>query len=393
MPDPSPVGRRLRLASIVAGAAAAAVVAVGLVGRAREAVSVRRWTAAEAIPTVSVVTPAPEAGGDPLTLPGALQAFYNAPIYARVPGYVHGWYADIGARVKAGQRLADIDTPELDQQLIQARADLASAQAAMSLARITADRWSRMLAQDAVSKQESDETTGDLATRTAAVNAAKANVDRLLALKSFARIAAPFDGVVTARRVDIGALVNAGAAAAVGAELFDVAKVDQLRLYVHVPQSYSSQIRPGTTVTFTVPEFPGRRFLARLDTTASAISDNSGTLLVELLVDNHDQSLKAGDYAQVEFALAPRVAAAAPTLVLPVSALIFRRSGTQAAVVGPDGRVRLRRVTVARDLGTTIEVSAGLDPSDRVVDNPPDSLADGESVRVVAPAEGRHGKA
>ena len=318
-----------------------------------------------------------------LVLPGSLQAFYNAPIYARVPGYVHGWYADIGAQVKAGQLLATIDTPELDQQLIQARADLASAKANMQLASITAQRWSKMLAQDAVSKQETDEKSGDLATKTAQVNAAQANVDRLLALKSFARIVAPFDGVVTARKIDIGTLVNAGANAAPNSELFDVAKIDQLRLYVHVPQNYSSKIRAGMTATLSVPEYPGRTFQAKLDTTANSISNNSGTLLVELMVDNHDQLLKDGDYAQVRFDFQGQPATSETTLLLPSSALLFRRNGTQAAVVGPDNHVHLKPVTVGRDLGATIEVESGLTPEDRVIDNPPDSISNGQLVRVV----------
>jgi RND family efflux transporter MFP subunit len=253
----------------------------------------------------------------------------------------------------------------------------------MQLARITADRWSKMLAQDAVSKQESDEKTGDLASKTAQVNAAKANLDRLLALKSFARIVAPFDGVVTARKIDIGALVNAGATAAPNSELFDVAKVDRLRLYVHVPQNYSSRTHPGLTAQLSVPEYPGRTFTAALDTTANSISNNSGTLLVELMVDNRDQLLKDGDYAQVRFALEGQPQAGAASLVLPASALIFRRSGTEAAVVGPDNHVRLRPVTVGRDLGTTIELASGLSPSDRVIDNPPDSISDDQLVRVM----------
>ena len=368
---------------MIAGGVAAVVVIVGLISRAHDAAEVRTWTATQAIPAVSLVSPAPQSAGAALVLPGALQAFYNAPIYARVPGYVHGWYVDIGARVKTGQLLATIDTPELDQQLIQARADLASAEANVQLARITAGRWTKLLAKDAVSKQESDEKTGDLATKSALVNAAKANVDRLVALKSFARIVAPFDGVVTARKIDIGALVNAGATAAPNSELFDVAKIDELRLYVHVPQNYSSRIHAGSTATLTVPEYPGRKFVAILNTTANAISDNSGTLLVELLVNNQDGLLKDGDYAQVTFTLEGQAAGGVPTLELPSSALLFRREGTQAAVVGPDNHVRLRAVTVGRDLGPTIEIAAGLTTADRVIDNPPDSISEGELVRVV----------
>jgi len=373
----------LRLVAIAASGLAVLVVVLGLLSRAHDAAAVKSWTTAQAIPAVSLVTPTAGSGGGVLVLPGSLQAFYNAPIYARVPGYVHGWYADIGAQVKAGQLLATIDTPELDQQLIQARADLASAKANMQLASITAQRWSKMLAQDAVSKQETDEKSGDLATKTAQVNAEQANVDRLLALKSFARIVAPFDGVVTARKIDIGALVNAGANAAPNSELFDVAKIDQLRLYVHVPQNYSSKIRAGATATLSVPEYPGKLFQAQLDTTANSISNNSGTLLVELMVDNHDQLLKDGDYAQVRFDFQGQTSTSETTLVLPASALLFRRNGTQAAVVGLDNHVHLKPVTVGRDLGATIEVESGLTPEDRVIDNPPDSISNGQLVRVV----------
>jgi membrane fusion protein, multidrug efflux system len=303
-----------------------------------------------------------------------------------VSGYVHAWYADIGARVKQGQLLATIDTPELDQQLIQARADLESAQANMDLAQTTAQRWSALLAKDAVSKQESEERTGDFKVKSALVHAAQANVNRLLALKAFARIVAPFAGVVTQRRTDIGALVNAGASANPTAELFDVAKIDRLRLYVHVPQNYAAQVGSGVKATLSVPEYPGRTFPATFASTANAVSDNSGTLLVELLVDNPGDVLKAGDYAQVSFAL-PQAAGADATVRVPSSALLFRQSGLEAAVVGPDDHVHLRHVTPGRDLGATMEVTAGLSPSDTIVNNPPDSIAEGQLVRVV-PAGG-----
>lgn len=383
-----PNHRGLRIAAVIGVGLAAVVVVTGLIGRAHDASAVKNWTNSEAIPVVRLVSPAPLSAGAALVLPGTLQAYYNAPIYARVPGYVHAWYADIGAQVKSGQLLATIDTPELDEQLVQARADLASAQANMKLASVTAERWSRMLAQDAVSKQETDEKSGDLAAKTAQVNAAKANVDRLVALKSFARIVAPFDGVVTARKTDIGDLVNAGATAAPNSELFDVAKVDQLRLYVHVPQNYSSQIRPGASATLSVPEYPGRTFAAQLNATAKSISDNSGTLLVELLVNNADTSLQAGDYAQVSFGLRGPTSGTEGGLELPSSALLFRSKGAQAAVVGPDNHVHIRSIKIGRDLGPTIEVTAGLTPSDHVIDNPPDSISEGQLVRVVQPASG-----
>ena len=388
-PTSAPPARRSHRGLLIAGVAAvclaAIVVVTGLRSRAHDTSQTKTWTSAEAIPAISVVSPTPEAGAQTLVLPGNLQAFYNAPIYSRVSGYVHAWFVDIGAQVKAGQLLATIDTPELDQQLIQARADLASAQANMQLAATTAQRWTRLLGQDAVSKQESEEKTGDLAAKTAQVNAAKANVDRLLALKSFSRIVAPFDGVVTARKTDIGALVNAGAGATTNSELFDVAKIDKLRLYVRVPQGDSARLRPGVTATMTVPEYPGQTFPATLTTTANAVSDSSGTLLVELMVNNAARTLQAGDYAQVKFDLPGAPSNGAGTLRLPSSALLFRKTGMEAALVDSDDRIRLQHVTVGRDLGTSMEINSGLTPSDRVVNNPPDSLANGELVRVIQP--------
>ena len=380
-PPPRTRRRGLRIAGVAALVLAAIVVVTGVMSRKRDTGQVQAWTTAKAAPTVRLISPTPATGGKGLTLPGNLAAFYNAQIYSRVSGYVHAWYEDIGAHVKTGQLLATIDTPELDQQLIQARADLASAEANMRLAGTTAKRWTVLLAQDAVSKQESDEKSGDLQVKTALVNASKANVDRLLAMKSFARIVAPFDGVVTARRTDIGALVNAGAGAAPNSDLFEVAKLDNLRLYVRVPQSESARIQPGTTATFTVPEYPGRTFDAKLVSTANAVSDASGTLLVQLAVSNANGALKGGDYADVKFNLAHDDGASS-LLRLPPSALLFRKTGMEAAVVGPDDRVRIKPVTVGRDLGTSMEIAGGLTTADRVIDNPPDSIAAGEVVRV-----------
>jgi RND family efflux transporter MFP subunit len=390
-PRRGPTPRRLRLAGIVALCVAAAVVIAGVAARLHDASKLQSWTAIQSIPPVSVILPIAGGGTRQLVLPGSLQADYNAPIYSRVSGYVRAWHTDIGARVKAGQLMATIDTPELDQQLIQARADLETARANMQLASTTARRWASLLAQDAVSKQETEEKAGDLAAKTAQVDAAQANVGRLLALKAFARIVAPFDGVVTARRTDIGDLVNAGAGAAgAGAptsELFDVAKVDKLRLYVHVPQRYSSRITPGMTADLTVPEYPGRAFKAKLTSTSEAVSDSSGTLLVELAVDNADGALKTGDYAQVTFNLAGAPAGAGPAaLSVPAAALLFRKEGSQVATVNSANRVVLKPVVISADLGQTVEIGSGLAPTDRVIDNPPDSIATGDLVRVVKPA-------
>ena len=361
------------------------MVVVGVISRANGSAQLKTWTKAQAIPAVTIVNPVAESGGEPLVLPGSLEADFNAPIYSRVSGYVHAWYVDIGAKVRAGQILATIDTPELDQQLMQARADLETAKANVGLAATTAKRWTSLLAQDAVSKQETDEKNGDLAAKSAMVNAAQANVDRLLALKSFSRITAPFDGVVTARRTDIGALVNAGAGATANSELFDVAKVDKLRLYVRVPQSYSARIVPGATADVTVPEYLNRHFTATLTTTSNAVSDNSGTLLVELAVDNRDGALKAGDYAHVKFNLPAPTSVGNTELRIPASALLFRKAGTEVAIVQPDSRVQVRKVAVGLDLGQFIEIASGLQPNDRVIDNPPDSVATGDLVRVVEP--------
>jgi RND family efflux transporter MFP subunit len=319
-------------------------------------------------------------------LPGTVEAFYNAPIYARVNGYVKTWYRDIGDHVRAGEVLALIDTPELDQQLAQAKANLASGVAAQQLAQTTANRWTRLLGDDAVSKQEQEEKAGDLLSKTAAVKAAQAQVDQYEAETSFKRLVAPFAGVVTARKTDVGALINAGASATVS-ELFDVADVHKLRIYVRVPQNYSAALKSGMTAEIAVPEYPGRKFTATLVGSADAVNDQSGTVLVQLLADNGAGEMKPGAYAQVTFALAPQQG----VVTTPASTLIFRRTGVEVATVGPDSRVVMRPVVIARDLGTTVEIASGLGPQDRVVNNPPDSLANGELVRVMGMETGHGG--
>lgn len=381
-PASRPSRRTLMTAGVVAVVIALLVVVIGIASRVAQAHQTKTWTNTQAIPVVSLVSAEPETAPQDLVLPGTLNAFYNAPIYARVPGYLKAWYHDIGARVKGGELLATIDTPDLDQQLIQAKADLATAQANMNLAQITARRWTNLLKQDAVSAQETDEKNGDFAAKTAEVNAAKANVGRLLALKAFSRIVAPFDGVVTARKTDVGFLINAGAAATPSSELFDVAKVNQLRLYVSVPQVDSARIKPGVKATLTVPEFPGRTFPAQLTTTANAISDHTGTVLVELMVNNAAGVLTAGDYAQVTFQMPGDVTSGGHTVRLPSSVLIFRNKSPEVAVLGPGDRVILKPVVVGQDLGSSIEIASGLSPSDRVINSPPDSIVNGELVRL-----------
>lgn len=385
-PAPRPSSRSLIIAAIAATIIALVIVVSGLLTRLGAAHETETWTKAQAIPVVSLVTPEPEASVQDLVLPGTLNAYFNAPIYARVPGYLKNWYHDIGERVKSGELLAVIDTPDLDQQLVQARADLATAQANMNLAQVTAKRWTSLLKQDAVSAQEADEKNGDLAAKTAQMNAAEANVGRLLALKAFSRIVAPFDGVITARKVDVGYLINAGAGASTGSELFDVAKVDKLRLYVSVPQVYAARIRPGVKASLTVPEYPGRSFPAQLVTTANAVSDKTGTVLVELMVNNSDRVLTAGDYAQVTFDMPGDFVSGGKTVRLPSSVLIFRdKKGPEVAILGTNDRVSLKPVTVGRDLGVSIDITSGIAPTDRVIDNPPDSITDGELVRLAQP--------
>ena len=371
--------RWLRPAGLVGAALAALVVGVGLVSRTLASKSLKRWTAEQAIPTVIVAPPDSSLGASSLVLPGQVDAYFAAPIHARVNGYLKAWRTDIGAKVRAGQVLAVIDTPDLDQELAQAKADLATAQANQQLAAVTAKRWNALLVQDAVSKQETEDRNGDLAAKTALMNAARANVQRLEALEGFKRIVAPFGGVVTARTTDIGQLIAAGNPNDPG--LFTVSDVHRLRIYVSVPQAYTAQIHDGQTITLTVPEYPGRTFHATVAEKAGAIGTQSGAQLVEAQTDNPDGALEPGDYAQVTFQLPAQGGA----VRVPASALLFRHDGMNVAVVGADDRVTLKQVTVASDLGATVELATGVAPTDRVIDNPPDSLADGERVRIAAP--------
>jgi RND family efflux transporter MFP subunit len=368
--------RHLKLVGVIVLLAAAGIVTTGIFTRVHAKQAMTTWSAQQAIPTVVAYTPSHQGATQPLILPGHLSAFVNAPIYARVPGYLHAWYADIGAHVKAGQLLGLIDTPDLDQQLLQAKADLQNAQANETLAASTAKRWTTMLKQDSVSQQSTDEKTGDLAAKQAEVAAAQANVNRLEAMESFKRITAPFDGIVTARKTDIGALIDAGGGQ--GNALFTVSDAKQLRVYVNVPQSDAAAIQPGMTATLTVPERPGMTFDAKLVDTDDSITASSGTLLVQLEVDNQNGQLIPGEYTEVHFAMPTNPHA----LLIPASSLIFRQSGLQVAVIGKDNHALLKPVTIATDLGTQVEIGSGLNASDRVIDNPPDSIANGDTVRL-----------
>jgi RND family efflux transporter MFP subunit len=359
----------------------------GVSTRTRALGVVTQETRDMAVPAVAVVTPTRGAPQEEIVLPGTIQAFTDAPIYARTNGYLKRWHVDIGARVRAGQLLAEIDTPELDQQLLQARADLSTAQANARLAQTTAERYRDLIQSDSVSRQDLDNANGSLEAREAAVESARANVKRLEQLQAFRRIEAPFAGVVTARNTDIGALIDSGSNAK---ELFHVAAVDRLRVFVNVPQVYSRAARAGLSADLTLKEFPGRRFTGTLARTANAIEVASRTLLTEIDVDNPRNELLPGSYAEVHI----KLPTATTTLQLPVDALIFKGDGLQVATVDAQNRVALLTVTSGRDFGDTVEILSGLTGGERVISNPPDSLSPGDTVRVVtqsaAPAAAAH---
>jgi len=373
---------RLKLIGIVAAVVAIVVVIAGLITRVVASHEVSEWASANALPTVSVINLSANGKTSNLVFPGNVQAFNSAPIYARVSGYLKKWYADIGTPVKAGQLLAEIDVPDQDQQLAQAKADYGTALANQRLSAQTAKRWNMLAKVNAAAPQDVDEKNGDLAAKNAAVASAKANVDRLNDLTNFKRITAPFDGTVTSRATDVGALVTVGTPTTT--PLFTVADDSKIRIYVNVPQNYSAQIRPGMKATFTVPEYPSQTFAATLMATAGSVDSQSGTVLMQLQADNTDHRLKAGDYVQVKFDLP----AAANTIQLPASALIFNDSGTAVAVIGANNRVIVKPVTITRDLGTSVEIAAGVTRRDRVIDNPPDSLRQGDEVHVAVAATG-----
>jgi RND family efflux transporter MFP subunit len=346
--------------------------------------TLRQTTADASVLAVTVVSPTPSAATQEIRLPGTTQAFTDAPIFARTSGYVKGWYFDIGAHVKQGQLLAEIETPEVDQQLEQARADLETARANLRQAQITADRWRALLESDSVSRQETDQAVSALSATKATVDSNVANVRRLEQLQGFEKIYAPFEGVITARNVDIGVLINAGSNTS-GRELFHMTAIHTLRVFVAVPEVYSRAARPGSTATLTLDEFPGRSFKGTLVRNANAIDLASRTLLVEVDVDNPRGELLPGAYVFVHLQLPKQVASVA----VPANTLLFRAEGPQVAVVR-DGRAQLVPVTIGRDYGTTLEIVAGLQPTDQVIVAPSDSLVSGTRVRIAgAPAGAR----
>ena len=372
--------RQLGRAGAILGVAALIIVVWVALSDHRAAAKLKETTEAAAVVTVATIKPASQSGTSELVLPGNIQANYEAPIYARTSGYLKRWLVDIGTPVKAGQLLAEIESPEVDQQLRQAQADLATAQANQKIADVTAERWRNLRASDSVSKQEADEKISLAASGDAQVQAARANVQRLRELSGFEKIVAPFDGVVTARNTDIGQLISAGENT--GPALFRVADTKRLRLYVSVPQTYAAAMKAGITADLEFPDRPGKAYTATLDSTSNAIDTATRTLLAQLVIDNKKGELLPGAYAEVHFKLPP--GAGGESYKLPANVLLFRGDGMHVGVVGPNNKVVLKSVEVGRDYGSDIEIIHGLNADDNVILSPPDSLADGIQVRVTA---------
>ncbi|USQ95434.1 efflux RND transporter periplasmic adaptor subunit [Caulobacter sp. RL271] len=377
LPKTSP--QRLRRLALFGAAGFVLILAAGTASRLMASNDLKKTSQASAITTVSVIQPGGGESGE-LVLPGRLQAWNEAPVFARTDGYLRRWYVDIGQPVKTGQVLAEIDAPEVDQQLVAARAALATAQAQRDLAATSAARWKRLVAENAVSQQEADERAGDLAAREAMRNEALANVRRLESLTAFKRIVAPFDGVVTSRDTDQGDLISAGSGRAT--PLFTVSDTKRLRLYVSVPQSLAGQIRAGMSATFTTPDLRGQIFNARLIRTADAVDAQSGSMLIQLEVDNAGGRLKPGGYAQVSLDLKAATTSTA-SVRIPSNALLFRKEGAAVAVVGGDNIISIHPVKIARDDGAELELASGIAANDWIVTSPPDAIANGDKVNAV----------
>lgn len=365
------------LAAIVVVVLLAVGAAIGIVVRLGERRALADETETLAVPSVVVIQPKPEQPQQELVLPSTLQAFTESPIYARTNGYLAHWYHDIGSRVPKGQLLADIETPEIDQELMQARAARNQADAQMNLAKTSAERWETLRKMDAVAQQETDERSSGYVQGQAALASAAANVRRLEQLESFKHIYAPIAGVITKRNTDIGALINAGNSGS-NQELFTVAQVDPIRVYVDVPEIYAPSVRRGAAATIELPSLPGQHFSGKVARTADAIDPATRTLRTEIDVPNPKGQLFPGSYGQVHFAVNVQTA----RLSVPVNALLFRAEGPRAAVVGKDGKVHLKAVIIGQDYGTDVEILEGLQPSESIVLNPSDSLEDGQQVHV-----------
>src|SRR2546425_11601985 len=356
-PEPAQKKRSQWWIVVLAVLVAVGLVIFGIIPRIQADKDLKKETARMAIPTVSVVQPKRSAPAQELILPANVQAFSDAPIYARTNGYLKRWYVDMGARVKAGQLLAEIDTPEVNQQLRQARADLSTAEANLNLSRITAERYAGLLKTNSVSKQEADNAEGDYRAKQAVVQSAQANVKRLEELQSFEKIYAPFSGVITARNTDVGALIDSGASAGTRSELVHIAQPDHLRVYVNVPEAYSQVAKPGMTADLTLAEFPDRRFQGKLVRTASAIDPSSRTLLVEISVNNPTGQLFTGAYAEVHM----KLPVAASSFTLPVNTLLFRSEGLRLAVVGERNKIEGRANQIWHEFGREGGIKAVFD--------------------------------
>ena len=370
--------RQLLLVGVVALIAAGGIAANGLIGRARNQNELVRWTNAQAVPTVSLAKIEHGAAEQKLILPGIIQPFSKATIYARVNGYLKSWNTDIGAHVKANDVLATIEAPDLDQQLAQAKATLVSAKANYDIAVITAERNTVLVQRQAVSQQIADQTNADARAKKAVMDADEAFVDQLEAMQSFKQLLAPFDGIVTARNTDVGALINSGSA---GQPLFEVSDLHRVRIYVQVPQAFTADLRPGLKATFEMPQYPGQTFNATLVTTSNQMNEASRSMQVELQADNSERKLFGGTYCRVDFQIPSD-----PNMVrLPATALMLSNRGSHVAVVGDNNKVVLKPVQLGRDFGDTVEVTSGLLPQDKVIDNPPETLQTGDSVQVASP--------
>ncbi len=352
-----------------------------LIGRASHERALAKETERDTIPTVAVVHPLAEQPDEELVLPGSLLAYEESPIYARTSGYLVRWYKDIGSRVTEGELLATIDTPEIDQELNQARAAREQIVAQLELAKTSAERWENLRKTDSVSAQEADQQTSGYKQAQANLASADANVHRLEQLEGFKKVYAPFAGVLTKRNVDPGALINAGAGAS-GRELFDIARVDPLRVYASVPQAYATYIKVGAATAVTLQELPGQKFSARVVRTAESIDPGTRTLLTEVDVPNKGGRLLPGSYGQVHFAVGSNV----NKVTVPINAMLFRAEGPRLAIVGADNRVQLRPINIGKDYGASLEILGGVSVTDQVIINPSDSLEEGQQVTLAAPA-------
>ena len=369
---------KLGIFGILAVAGALTLVVSGIRAREDSNDRLKEWTDDQAIPAVAVIYPDPGALTATIELPGRLEAYYRAPIFARVNGYLKSWSADIGARVKTGDVIAEIDAPDLDQQLLQARADLTNQQASAKLSEVTLARRKTLIASNFVSMQEIDERTADLSNKNAAVNSSQANVERLEALAGYKKISVPFDGIVTARETDVGALINAGGGSS--PPMFIVSDVKKLRVYVNVPQTYVPSVKIGGKAMISVPEYPTRTFDATVEASSQAVDVNSGATQMQLGLDNSAGELMPGGFANVKLILQRD----SGPLHIPSSALVFDQKGLRVATVTADSKILFKPVTIARDLGRDIELASGITLDDRVISTPPDSIVDGDPVRVVS---------